>query len=122
MSIFSAVSKAFGKDVGVSRKALQDLGLAGRVTQGMRKTKIIGPTAKTKGVANLVTGMGTGRSFIKNAQYEAAHVIRGKKIVGGTAIAATGSIAMSEKRRGGMGSYRPPMPMTRGPVGSGRFA
>ena len=43
-------------------------------------------------------------------------------MVAGGAMGATGTMAMSDRKKSGIGSYRPAMPQTRGPVGSGRFA
>jgi hypothetical protein len=45
-----------------------------------------------------------------------------RAIAGGSLGAASLTMGMSDRKKSGIGSYRPPMPMTRGPVGSGRFA
>ena len=41
----------------------------------------------------------------------------------GGALGATSlTMGMSDRKKSGIGSYRPAMPQTRGPGGSGRFA
>lgn len=126
-TVFGSISKMFGKNIGVGSRTMEKLGISGRVAKGVTRTKIMAPTAATNNVPNLITGKKTAggsfsRSFVKRSVYEDAHTMRGRRIVGGATAAATGTMAMSEKRRGGMGSYRPPMPTTRTPMGSGRFA
>lgn len=117
--LFAGLSKAISSDVTVGRKGMNTLGLSGMVAKGTKRAKIMGPTASTR-TANLVTGTGSGRRFIANKTYDAAHAMRGRAIVGYGGMGAAG-ISMASSRRS-TGAYNPPRPTPMAPRGSGRFA
>lgn len=117
-NIFSTISKMAGSNISVGRKGMSSLGISGMVAPGTRRAKIMGPTASTR-TANLVTGKGSGRRFISNETFEAAHTVRGKKMVGYGGIGVAAASMGTDRSKG---AYNPVRPMTSTPRGTGRFA
>jgi|DEB19_MinimDraft_3_1074340.scaffolds.fasta_scaffold266972_1 hypothetical protein len=116
--MFGAISRIFGSDVGVNRKTMKSIGVGSMVASNVKRTKILGPTATTR-TPNILTGRGSGRRFVSNDAYNAAHVARGKAIVGYGGMGVAGASMGTSRMRG---SYNPPRPNTMIARGVGRSA
>jgi hypothetical protein len=104
--MFGAISRVFGSDVGVNRKTMKSIGVGSMVASNVKRTKIL-------------TGRGSGRRFVSNDAYNAAHVARGKAIVGYGGMGVAGASMGTSRMRG---SYNPPRPNTMTARGVGRSA
>lgn len=135
MSIFQSVSKFIGKDLEFGPRLLKQAGIdTTGMMSGIKRGRALAPTGTgrrakaTIQVANARIGHPARRVQTyagpnSVGMYNALHEARGKKIVTRSMAGGLALLPMTRASQSRSGSsYNPQRPMTKGPMGSGRFA